>query len=70
MRGQKVDSMVKHVEYHSPQTKSAVIKETESMNQTLNHFKTLPEDSLLFAMGNQVGFGQELVDTLMEYKVS
>ena len=70
VRGQKVDSMVKHVEYHSPQTKSAVIKETESMNQTLNHFKTLPEDSLLFAMGNQVGFGQELVDTLMEYKVS
>ena len=69
VRGQKVDSMVKHVEYHSPQTKSAVIKETESMNQTLNHFKTLPEDSLLFAMGNQVGFGQELVDTLMEYKV-
>lgn len=70
VRGQKVDSMVKHVEYHSPQTNSIVIKDTESMNKTIKQFELLPKDSLLFAMGNQVGFGQELIDTLMEYKVS
>ena len=69
VRGQKVDSMVKHVEYHSPQTKSAVIKETELMSKTIKQFESLPKDSLVFAMGNQVGFGQELVDKLMEYKV-
>ena len=70
VRGQKVDSMVKHVEYHSPQTNSIVIKDTESMNKTIKQFELLPKDSLLFAMGNQVGFGQELIDTLIEYKVS
>ncbi len=70
VRGQKVDSMVKHVEYHSPQTNSIVINETESMSKTIKQYELLPKDSLLFAMGNQVGFGQELIDTLMEYKVS
>ena len=70
VRGQKVDSMVKHVEYHSPQTRSEVIDETESMSKTIKQYELLPKDSLLFAMGNQVGFGQELIDTLMEYKVS
>ncbi len=69
VRGQKLDSMVKHVEYHSPQTNSFVIEETELMSKTIKQFESLPKDSLLFAMGNQVGFGQELVDTLMEYKV-
>jgi poly-gamma-glutamate synthase PgsB/CapB len=69
VRGQKVDSMVKHVEYHSPQTNSVVIEETELMSLTLKQFESLPKDSLLFAMGNQVGFGQELIDKLMEYKV-
>lgn len=69
VRGQKVDSMVKHVEYHSPQTSSKVIEETESMNKTIIQFESLPKDSLLFAMGNQVGFGQKLVDKLMEYRI-
>ena len=69
VRGQKVDSMVKHMEYHSPQTNSVLIEETELMSKTIKQFESLPKDSLLFAMGNQVGFGQELVDKLMEYKV-
>lgn len=69
VRGQKVDSMVKHMEYHSPQTNSVLIEETELMSKTLKQFESLPKDSLLFAMGNQVGFGQELIDKLMEYKV-
>ncbi len=68
VRGQKVESMVRHVEYHSPKTSSTVIENTESMDVSIEAFKKLPKDSLLFAMGNQVGFGQELVDKLMEFK--
>ncbi len=70
VRGQKMDSMVKHVEYHSPKTSSEVIEETESMGKTIKKFESLPKDSLLFAMGNQVGFGQELIDKLMEYRAN
>ena len=70
VRGQKVNSMVKHVEYHSPQTSSKVIEESESMSKTIKQLESLPKDSLLFAMGNQVGFGQELIDKLLEYKLN
>jgi len=70
VRGQKVESMVRHVEYHSPKTSSTVIEDTESMDVSIEAFKGLPKDSLLFAMGNQVGFGQELIDKLMEYKLN
>ena len=68
VRGQKVDSMVKHVEYHSPQTKSDILDDNDPMDSTIELFKQLSNDSLLFAMGNQVGFGQDLIDKLMEFK--
>jgi hypothetical protein len=38
------------------------------MDSTIELFKQLSNDSLLFAMGNQVGFGQDLIDKLMEFK--
>lgn len=70
VRGQKLDAMVSHVEYHSPQTRSHVIADTEPMDISIHFFKELPKDSLLFAMGNQVGFGQGLIDKLMEFKTN
>lgn len=68
VRGEQLESMVKHVEYHSPKTQSIIIENTKQIEFTIESFKSLKADSLLFAMGNQVGFGQELVDKLMEYK--
>ena len=68
IRGQKVDSMVKHVTYHSPQTHTDILQDTMPMGSSLELFKKLPSDSLLFAMGNQVGFGQDLIAKLMEFK--
>jgi len=47
-----------------------VIEESESMSKTIKQLESLPKDSLLFAMGNQVGFGQELIDKLMEYRAN
>ena len=68
IRGQKVDSMVKHVTYHSPQAHTDILQDTMPMGSSLELFKKLPSDSLLFAMGNQVGFGQDLIAELMEFK--
>ena len=68
IRGQKVDSMVKHVTYHSPQTHTDILQDTMPMGSSLELFKKLPPDSLLFAIGNQVGFGQDLIAKLMEFK--
>ena len=68
IRGQKVDSMVKHVTYHSPQTHTDILQDTMPMGSSLELFKKLPPDSLLFAIGYQVGFGQDLIAELMEFK--
>jgi len=38
------------------------------MGSSIDLFKKLPADSLLFAIGNQVGFGQDLIEKLMEFK--
>ena len=70
VRGQKVDSMVKHVKYHSPQTYTDILQDTKPMGSSIELFKKLPADSLLFAIGNQVGFGQDLIDKLMEFKTN
>ncbi len=68
-RGQKLESMVHRVEHHSPQTVSHVVHDRKLVDNSINLFKDLPRDSLLFAMGNQVGFGQKLINSLMDYKV-
>jgi poly-gamma-glutamate synthase PgsB/CapB len=70
VRGQKVDSMVKHVKYHSPQTYTDILQDTKPIGSSIELFKKLPADSLLFAIGNQVGFGQDLIDKLMEFKTN
>ena len=70
VRGQKVDSMVKHVKYHSPQTYTDILKDTMPIGSSIELFKKLPADSLLFAIGNQVGFGQDLIDKLMDFKIN
>ena len=70
VRGQKVDSMVKHVKYHSPQTYTDILKHTMPTGSSIELFKKLPADSLLFAIGNQVGFGQDLIDKLMDFKIN
>ena len=70
VRGQKVDSMVKHIKYHSPQTYTDILRDTNPIGSSIDLFKKLPADSLLFAIGNQVGFGQDLIDKLMDFKTN
>ena len=70
VRGQKVDSMVKHVKYHSPQTYTDILQNTKPIGSSIELFKKLPADSLLFAIGSQGGVGQELIDKLMDFKIN
>ena len=44
VRGQKVDSMVKHVKYHSPQTSTDILQDTKPMGSSIELFKKLPAD--------------------------
>ena len=60
--------MVENIKYHSPQTSTDILLDTKPMESSIELFKKLPEDSLLFAIGNQVGFGQDLIAKLMDFK--
>ena len=52
----------------SPNTITHIIQENESVQSSIEQFKVLPSGSILFAIGNQVGFGQDLINSLMEFK--
>ena len=54
----------------SPETSTTIVQENEPIQFSIDKFKKLSSDSVLFAIGNQVGFGQNLVNALTEFKIN
>ncbi len=54
----------------SPKTSTTIVQENEPIQFSIDKFKKLSSDSVLFAIGNQVGFGQNLVNALTEFKIN
>ncbi len=70
VRGKNIDSMVYHLMHYSPGTKVSIVPMDAPVSETINHLQTLPQDSLIFAIGNQVGVGQEILDQLRTFRVN
>ena len=68
IRGKKIGTLVNKMVSFSPNTITQIVQENQSIQSSIDKFKELPSESLLFAIGNQVGFGQDLINTLMELK--
>ena len=68
IRGKKIENLVNRMVNFSPNTITHIIQENESVQSSIEQFKALPSGSILFAIGNQVGFGQDLINSLMEFK--
>ena len=68
IRGKKIETLVNKMVSFSPNTITQIVQENQSIQSSIDKFKELPSESLLFAIGNQVGFGQDLINTLMELK--
>jgi len=68
IRGKKIEVLVNKIASFSPDTITEVIQEDEPIQSSIDKFKELPSESLLFAIGNQVGFGQDLINALMELR--
>ena len=68
IRGKKIEVLVNKIASFSPDTITEVIQEDEPVQYSIDKFKELPSESLLFAIGNQVGFGQDLINALMELR--
>lgn len=69
VRGNKVQPLLDRLHHHSPKTRFYTIGLDQKINQTLNHLKALPNDALVYAIGNQVGTGQEILDQLNQVRV-
>ena len=68
IRGDKVTSAIKGLSHHSPKTNVKVIGLDEPLNEVVDLLEDLPNDTLIYAIGNQVGAGQDILQLISEYK--
>ena len=68
IRGDIVTSAVKGLSHHSPKTDVKVIGLDEPLNEVVDLLEDLPNDTLIYAIGNQVGAGQDILQLISEYK--
>ena len=68
IRGDKVTSAVRALSHHSPKTDVKVIRLDEPLNEVVDLLEDLPNDTLIYAIGNQVGAGQDILQLISEYK--
>jgi len=68
IRGDKVKNNINRFIHHSPRTTIVIIKLDDSLDGIMEKFDSLPGDTLVYAIGNQVGAGQEILEKLAQYK--
>jgi poly-gamma-glutamate synthase PgsB/CapB len=68
IRGNKVKKTIDTFSNNSPKTTIAIIGLEEPFEDVISNFKKLPNNTLIYAIGNQVGAGQEILEKISEYK--
>ena len=66
IRGDKIASKVNRLIHHSPDTKVQIFPLDDKIDSVSKSILDLPEDILVFAIGNQVGEGQNILQILSE----
>ena len=66
IRGDKIASKVNRLMHHSPETKVQMFPLDDKIDSVSKSILDLPEDILVFAIGNQVGEGQNILQILSE----
>ena len=66
IRGDKIEAKVRRLLHHSPDTDVSIFSLNESIDNVSESILSLPDDVLVFAIGNQVGTGQEILQKLSE----
>ena len=68
VRGDKVLPVIERKMHQSPKTDINVIGLDESIDQLVSFIEELPHDTLIYAIGNQVGAGQQILELISTYK--
>lgn len=68
VRGDKVNATIDRRLHYSPKTKVQTIPLDDPYENVVDAMIDLPHDTLIYAIGNQVGAGQEILNQLAKYK--
>jgi len=68
IRGDKVDNIIGKFLHYSPSTNVQTLSLNESIKTSIALIKKLPNNTLIYAIGNQVGVGQTLLESISELK--
>lgn len=68
VRGDKVDTVINHLKHYSEKTKVKIISLSESADNIARIITELPNDTLIYAIGNQVGEGQSILNKLSKFR--
>ena len=68
VRGDRVRSTIDRLEHHSPKTQVRTIGLANDLDEVVNAVMGLPHDTLVYAIGNQVGPGQDILSRLAGYR--
>ena len=64
VRGDKIEAKINKLKHHSPETIVIIFSIDEKADAVSKAILKLPDDSLIYAIGNQVGVGQEILEDL------
>ena len=68
IRGDKVEGTIARVRNHSPVKNIHAVELSQNLDFVVNRLMDLPHDTLIYAIGNQVGAGQEILAKLGRYR--
>ena len=68
VRGDRVSSTIDRLEHHSPKTQVRTIGLMNDLDEVVNAVMGLPHDTMVYAIGNQVGPGQDILSRLAGYR--
>ena len=68
IRGDKIKSIVDKYYQMSPKTNIEIISLSKSPDDVICLFDALPDETLIYAIGNQVGAGQKILEKIAEFK--
>ena len=68
IRGDKIEPIIEKYSYLSPKTNIEITSLSKATDELISMFQSLPNETLIYAIGNQVGVGQEILEKIAEFR--
>ena len=68
VRGDKISSLIERQRHQSPNTKIDIVALDDPIEFLIELFEKVTKDTLVYAIGNQVGAGQKILELVATYR--